>query len=295
MRGMNTTTAPATLVQPACRRAPGRRPGHQRRRRRQAHARADAEPAAPARPLPDARRLRHRQPGRLHRRLPRPPAPRLRDRDLHARRPHAPPRLGRQRGPAVRRRRAVDDRRPRRHPQRDARAGGRPHGRLPAVAQPAGASDKMCPPWYRDIPAAEIPELRHARRRRRARHRRAAARAWPGRCSARPPSRCTWTWRCRPARCSSSRCRQRTTPSSTSTAARWPSAGRRCRASAWPSWPTRRAATACACRAGPKARARILIAGQPLNEPIAQYGPFVMNSNEEIFQAVEDFRAGRLA
>jgi hypothetical protein len=38
----------------------------------------------------------------------------------------------------------------------------------------------------------------------------------------------------------------------------------------------------------------ILIAGQPLNEPIAQYGPFVMNSNEEIFQAVEDFRAGRL-
>ncbi|MCW7539219.1 pirin family protein [Aquabacterium sp. A7-Y] len=43
--------------------------------------------------------------------------------------------------------------------------------------------------------------------------------------------------------------------------------------------------------AGP-ARA-LLIAGRPLNEPIAQYGPFVMNSNEEIFQAVEDFRAGR--
>ncbi|MCM5679703.1 pirin family protein [Schlegelella sp. S2-27] len=39
----------------------------------------------------------------------------------------------------------------------------------------------------------------------------------------------------------------------------------------------------------------LLIAGQPLNEPIAQYGPFVMNSNEQIFQAVEDFRAGRLA
>ena len=39
----------------------------------------------------------------------------------------------------------------------------------------------------------------------------------------------------------------------------------------------------------------LLIAGQPLGEPIAQYGPFVMNSNEQIFQAVEDYRAGRLA
>ncbi|MFZ5549766.1 MAG: pirin family protein [Pseudomonadota bacterium] len=37
----------------------------------------------------------------------------------------------------------------------------------------------------------------------------------------------------------------------------------------------------------------LLIAGQPLREPIAQYGPFVMNSHDEIFQAVEDFRAGR--
>jgi redox-sensitive bicupin YhaK (pirin superfamily) len=39
----------------------------------------------------------------------------------------------------------------------------------------------------------------------------------------------------------------------------------------------------------------ILVAGRPLNEPIAQYGPFVMNTNDEVFQAVEDFRAGRFA
>lgn len=39
----------------------------------------------------------------------------------------------------------------------------------------------------------------------------------------------------------------------------------------------------------------LLIAGQPLNEPIAQCGPFVMNTNEQIFQAVQDYQAGRLA
>ena len=38
----------------------------------------------------------------------------------------------------------------------------------------------------------------------------------------------------------------------------------------------------------------ILISGKPLNEPIVQYGPFVMNSQQEIYQALADFRDGRL-
>jgi redox-sensitive bicupin YhaK (pirin superfamily) len=39
----------------------------------------------------------------------------------------------------------------------------------------------------------------------------------------------------------------------------------------------------------------LLIAGRPLKEPIVQYGPFVMNTKDEIYQALGDFRDGRLA
>src|SRR5438067_3093474 len=38
----------------------------------------------------------------------------------------------------------------------------------------------------------------------------------------------------------------------------------------------------------------LLIAGVPLNEPIACYGPFVMNTETEIRQAIEDYRMGRM-
>jgi quercetin 2,3-dioxygenase len=37
----------------------------------------------------------------------------------------------------------------------------------------------------------------------------------------------------------------------------------------------------------------LFLSGKPLNEPIIQYGPFVMNTKEEINQAYEDYQNGR--
>jgi redox-sensitive bicupin YhaK (pirin superfamily) len=48
-------------------------------------------------------------------------------------------------------------------------------------------------------------------------------------------------------------------------------------------------------RAGSTGVRLLLLAAKPLREPVVQYGPFVMNTREEIEQALADYRDGRLA
>jgi redox-sensitive bicupin YhaK (pirin superfamily) len=45
---------------------------------------------------------------------------------------------------------------------------------------------------------------------------------------------------------------------------------------------------------GPAGGRFILVAGRPLKEPVVQYGPFVMNTREEIEQAIRDYQNGEL-
>lgn len=75
------------------------------------------------------------------------------------------------------------------------------------------------------------------------------------------------------------------------TVAKCLSPGKQYRCNAWPFWKTQAQADGVLIEASAAARV-LLISGQPLNEPIAQYGPFVMNTQEELYQALQDFRDG---
>jgi hypothetical protein len=155
------------------------------------------------------------------------------------------------------------------------------------------ARDKMCAPWYRDIPSAEIPEVQAEGVKVRviagqalgvqgAMQRDATAPTYldvqlaPGARfdQALPPAHNAFVYVYRGA----------LTVAGTEVP--------RQRMAVLANTP---ASDGVVLTAGAEGARAVFIAGQPLNEPIAQYGPFVMNTNQEIYQAVEDFQAGRLA
>ena len=47
-------------------------------------------------------------------------------------------------------------------------------------------------------------------------------------------------------------------------------------------------------QAGEEGAQALVLAARPLGEPVAHYGPFVMNTQEEIAQAIKDYEMGRL-
>ena len=247
-----------------------------------------------ARSVSDARRVFVRQRRRLHRRLSGASASWLRDGDVHARRPHAARGPPRQRGDlksgGVQWMTAGRGIIHSEMPQQDA---GRMRGFQLWINLPA--KEKMKPAGYRDIQPSEIPVVAARRRRVKVIAGKAATRtarnAGPDRRLTTDPLYLDVEL---PAGATFTQPVTRTTARSLRVRGRVASAIRRgasaCNAQRWPAVRRRRDSTAGGCGRC----AFLLLAGKPIGEPIVQYGPFVMNTREEIEQAIREYQHGAL-